>query len=931
MTARFSIGIDLGTTSSALAYVPLTGDARPEILTILQWETPDALVEAPTLPSFLYLPEDTLATQLRGKVPGTFGWIAGRLARRRASETPGRVVRSAKSWLCHHAADRSAPILPWGSEELEPAQKISPVQAAAFILNYLRGAWDSRFAQSGCAFDDQEITITVPASFDAAAQRLTLNAAEDAGFTSSVRLLEEPQAAFYCWLEQHNSANPLWEGLDAHDAAPRHVLIVDIGGGTSDFSLFELQSGLSGDIPHITRVAVSEHILLGGDNIDLALAVLLEPRLAGERGQISGPQWEHLVASCRDLKEQALSGIASANDRLTVALPGRGSGLVAGAQVATLARDEVERLVLEGFFPVCDARARPYRTQGGLRDWGLPYAADSAVTHHLADFLRDRMRVDAVLFNGGSLRSAILRQRVLEQIAAWRDGPRPLVMENAEPDLAVALGAARFGRLLHGRSGRIAAGAARAVFLRVQTGPAATNEAARPALVCVLPRNASAEQVFEINLPGLEVRTDQLVSFHACSSTRQGRCHAGDVLPWDAEAFHMLPPLETTIRTANGPDAEPDRTVPVRLAAKMNALGLLQIFCVSKDPLIPQSWPLEFNLRPHERGSAAARSKPASPLVEPNASTETQKAARAQITTTFTRPSAKSDRLTANAILKHLERTIGLPRHEWNAALLRGLWPALNERTTGRKLSVEHEEAWLTLAGFLLRPGFGFAHDGLRMDELWLLRDSGLRFPGKRSKVQEYILWRRVAGGLTTERQEMLLAGELGSIRTGRASPELVRLAGSLERLSRETKSDLIQTFIDQVLQRVEAKQHCAPYLAALGLLLNRAPLYAGPETVVVAEFVARAYAAFQNLDWTESELLELHNLFLRAARVVDDRNLDVPKSLRNQIARKLESAGIAPLRTATIKAFTPVGRIDHATLYGEALPPGLVLGANLD
>ena len=189
----------------------------------------------------------------------------------------------------------------------------------------------------------------------------------------------------------------------------------------------------------------------------------------GERGQISGPQWDHLVASCRDLKEQALSGIASANEQFTVALPGRGSSLVAGAQTATLARDEVERLVLDGFFPACDARARPYRTQAGLRDWGLPYAADSAVTHHLADFLRDRPRVDAVLFNGGSLHSAVLRQRLLDQIAAWQGGARPIELENAEPDLAVARGAARFGKLLHGHSGRIAAGAARAVFLQVQT------------------------------------------------------------------------------------------------------------------------------------------------------------------------------------------------------------------------------------------------------------------------------------------------------------------------------------------------------------------------------------------------------------------------------------------------------------------------------
>ena len=219
---------------------------------------------------------------------------------------------------------------------------------------------------------------------------------------------------------------------------------------------------------------------------------------------------------------------------------------------------------------------------------------------------------------------------------------------------------------------------------------------------------------------------------------------------------------------------------------------------------------------------------PAPAPVAPNATTEAQQAARDHIATLFTRPPPKSDRLTANAVLKTLERLIGLPRHEWNAALLRNLWPALNERTMGRKLSVEHEEAWLTLAGFLLRPGFGFAHDGLRMDELWRLRDAGLYFPGKRSKVQEYILWRQVAGGLTAERQELLLAGELASIRAGKASPELARLAGSLERLPRETKAELIEAFIAHAARLIEAKQHCAPYLAALGLLLEPDPALRG-------------------------------------------------------------------------------------------------------
>jgi hypothetical protein len=244
---------------------------------------------------------------------------------------------------------------------------------------------------------------------------------------------------------------------------------------------------------------------------------------------------------------------------------------------------------------------------------------------------------------------------------------------------------------------------------------------------------------------------------------------------------------------------------------------------------------------------------------------------------------------------------------------------------------VEHEEAWLTLAGFLLRPGFGFIGDALRIDELWRLHDAGLCFPGKRSKVQEYILWRRVAGGLTPDQQETLLAGELNAIRSGRASPELIRLAGSLERLPRQTKADLIENFIRQALQRIEVKQHCAPYLAALGLLLNRTPFHAGPESVVPPEMVARTYAAFQDFDWAEAELLELHMLFLRAARVVGDRSLDVPKSLRNQIATKLERAGVAPVRTGSIKAFTPVGRAERSTLYGESLPPGLLLGSGQD
>jgi molecular chaperone DnaK (HSP70) len=932
--ARFSIGIDLGTTNSALAFVSLAGAAVPEILLIPQWESLAGLAEQPTLPSFLYLPEDAVAAHFRDKAAGDGPWIIGRLARTKAGETPGRVVHSAKSWLCHHAADRSAPFLPWGTSDLMREQKISPVRASALILNYVRWAWNGRFAAAGFPFDDQDITITVPASFDAGAQQLTMTAAEEGGFPSGVRLLEEPQAAFCCWLERHDLEHEFW-GLDGRDAERRHVLVIDIGGGTSDFSLFELRRNRQSPMPDIRRMAVSEHILLGGDNVDLAIAHFIEPRLAGIGGKLSGTQWDHLVASCRELKERALVEAGLPDERFAVALPGRGSGMVAGSQAATVSRAEIEGVLLNGFFPVCDLGARPYRTQGALREWGLPYASDSAVTRHLADFLRDRPRVDAVLFNGGAVQPPLVRQRLCEQIAAWQDGFAPFTLENDQPALAVARGAARFGALLHHRRGHIAAGVAHAVFLEVQTAAATDVRAPPVSLVCVLPWGAGPDELFEIGGLPLEVRADQPVRFRVYSSSRHDGSRAGDILAWREGDFRALPPLQTIVRSAGSSRRGATKTVPVRLVARMNALGLLQVSCVSAAPASRQSWPLEFNMRPHDPGGAgvpgAGPTHEAVVQIEPNATADGLDTARREIGMVFARPaSGRLHKVTASTILKNLERILSSPRSAWNGPLLRALWPALDERMPGRRLSVDLEEAWLIIAGFLLRPGFGVVGDDRRIDALWRLHEAGPCFPGRRIKCQEYILWRRVAGGVTRERQNALLAGELDRIRGGNAPDELVRLAGSLELISHDTKTDLVRRFIDVAATLARAKRHAAPYFAALGLLLNRAPLYAGPETVVSPDLVEHAYSVFRGFDWAEPQLLELQTLFLRAARVVGDRGLDVAVPLRHQIADKLEKSGVPQLRTAKIRGFVPAGRSDAVSLYDEPLPPGLVLGTDL-
>ncbi len=398
--ARYSIGIDLGTTNSAMAFAPLQGAAGTEVFAVPQWETLSSVAEASTLPSFLYLPDEAAAAQLQGRETGEGTWVVGRLARAKAGETPGRVAHSAKSWLCHHAADRSARFLPWGSDDIAGEAKISPIRASALVLNAMRAAWDGRFAASGSEFrfDAQDITVTVPASFDAVAQRLTLQAAKEAGFPASVRLLEEPQAAFYRWLELHDGGGDLWQRLPDTGAASHHVLVVDIGGGTSDFSLFEVRPNAGTPTPDIKRVAVSDHILLGGDNMDLAIGHLFEPKLRQDAEPLSAIQWEHLVARSRDLKERALSGEGPPDEVFPVSIPGRGSGLIGGTLSAQLDRAALEGVLIDGFFPECVADDRPVRKQTALKEWGLPFAADSAVTRHLAGFLSGRPPVDAILF-----------------------------------------------------------------------------------------------------------------------------------------------------------------------------------------------------------------------------------------------------------------------------------------------------------------------------------------------------------------------------------------------------------------------------------------------------------------------------------------------------------------------------------------------------
>jgi hypothetical protein len=297
------------------------------------------------------------------------------------------------------------------------------------------------------------------------------------------------------------------------------------------------------------------------------------------------------------------------------------------------------------------------------------------------------------------------------------------------------------------------------------------------------------------------------------------------------------------------------------------------------------------------------------------------------LTTRFANPARKGEKIAAPKILQGLETIIGRPRAEWSAPLLRALWPSLEAAEAGRALSVEHEEAWLGLAGFLLRPGFGVAHDEGRVDSLWRIHAQGLRFPGKRIRVQEHLLWRRLAGGLSRERQERLLAAEGGRIAQAKgASPELIRMLGAFERLGPEAKTELVRHLLDTATALMAERKHCAPHLAALGGLLNRTPLFSGPEAVVPPAVVERVFEALKSFDWADPDFAEVQVLFLRAARATQDRRIDLPLSLRQKIAIRLEKSGVSAARTRRVREIVPVERDEVLGQYGDDLPPGLIL-----
>ena len=605
--ARYAIGVDLGTTHCAVSYVDISSsdgeNTEHGLLRIPQLTAPGEVEAQPLLPSFLYLPHaDEMADgDLNLPWAAQSEFAVGSLARNRGATTPIRLVSSAKSWLCHPGVDRRAAILP--NEAPEEVSRISPLTASIRYLEHLRAAWDH--AHPDAPFSEQDITVTIPASFDPGARELTAEAARSAGY-QSLTLLEEPQAALYNWIQ--NSRGNWRKQVKPGDI----ILVVDVGGGTSDFSLIAVVER-EGNL-ELHRVAVGEHILLGGDNMDLTLAHVVARKLAAEDKRLDPWQMRALTYACRSAKETLLSDPDAEN--VPIVVPSRGSKLIGGSIRTELTRAEVSSTILEGFFPRVTADARPLQRQrAGLTQIGLPYAQDAAITRHLAAFLGKQvdatseleqfeaasnasfLHPTAVLFNGGVFKAQVLAERVIDTLNDWlaaEDAAPARVLTGSDLDLAVASGAAYYGYVRRGRGVRIRGGTARAFYVAVESAmPAIPGMEPPIEALCVAPFGMEEGTEVELAEQQFGLRVGEPVQFRFFGSSVRRHDSIGTFLDfWTDEELQELNAIELAL-PATG--RIPGEVVQVRLNARITEAGTLELEALPQDGT--ERWKIEFDVR----------------------------------------------------------------------------------------------------------------------------------------------------------------------------------------------------------------------------------------------------------------------------------------------------------------------------------------------
>ncbi len=925
MTSRYIVGIDLGTTHTVVAYTETDNSAAIQLFNIEQLVGLGEVAARPLLPSLRYHPAADELSPADLQLP----WvqddnaIVGTLARQLGAQVPGRLVASAKSWLSHPSVDRTAAILPWGAAE--EIDKISPVAASASYLRHVRRAWDHQFPDH--PLQQQRLVLTVPASFDEAARALTLEAARLAGLPQ-MRLVEEPQAAMYDWLYRHrqDQVNALGK--------VRLVLVCDVGGGTTDLTLIKISHGPTG--PQLTRIGVGDHLMLGGDNMDLGLAHLAESRLATDGARLGTARLSQLLQQCRNAKEQLLA--ENAPEQISVTLLGSGAKLIGGTRSTELARDEVWRMLLDGFFPVVAADEQRQRSRGGIVEFGLPYAADPAITRHVAAFLNHHARAsrealgsdapdegllptpDALLLNGGVFRSSALTERLIDVISSWRGG-RPTLLSNPHPDTAVACGAVAYGLATLGKAPKIGGGSARSYFLLLGGDTQNQNQNQNRQGICVLPRGSEEGHEIQLSEQTFALRLGQPVSFRLMSSTADTEYQVGQIVDLIGDEFSPLPPLVSVMRH-EADTAE--RELPVQLTATLTEVGTLEMYCVS---LVDSSqrWKLEFQLR--GQGNTHAAAERVNAQLPPQFSQSVDRIHRI-----YDNRSHEVQEKEVKRLRSELEKQLG-DRNHWDTPLLRELFTPLMEGGRKRRRTADHERVWFSLTGFCLRPGFGYPLDDWRVQQLWSIYEQGVQYGNENQNWSEWwTLWRRIAGGLDEQAQTQILNDIAyylqppGKSHVKRSGPkrqgydDMVRVAAALERVSAQRKEEIGGWLAERLRKPSENSQTWW----AVGRIGARVPFHGSAHNVVARSVAEEWLKQLLTLDWKKIEPASFAATLL--ARVSGDRERDLDQTLRNEVQRRLENVKAPASWLRMVQEVVELDESDERRMFGEALPAGLKL-----
>ena len=931
---RFLVGIDLGTTNTVVAYCEITDNleqSEVSLFDIDQLIGPGEVVRKPLLPSFRYhpavgqiSPSDLTLPWENEPVSGDISnVIVGEWARELGAKVEGRQVSSAKSWLSHQAVDRSSDILPWaGAQDVE---KVSPVIASASYLNHIRQAWNYRHPSN--KLEDQDVVVTVPASFDETARKLTLEAAELAGLKKIV-LLEEPQAVCYDWYARHQQTV-----ADELKELPL-ILVCDVGGGTTDLSLIETK--YHNDELALDRIGVGEHLMLGGDNLDLALAHLAESRF-NQSKKLTAASLTKLIQQTRKAKEDLLS--VSAPDEVKITMLGSGSKLLGGTKSIGLSKQEVHQIALDGFFPLSDFSEVPDKRRSAMVEFGLPYVADPAVSKHVAEFLNQHQQVSysalgqedtstpavpvGLLLNGGVFNSELVTERVTTLLGNWRGAP-VTVLDNPHPDWSVALGAVAFGKARRGAQLKIGGGAARSYFLHLQE----KNKMGKA--LCLLAKGT--DEGHEIRLSGrrFSLTLGEPVRFNLLTSTHDTLTHNteiqnGVMVEVDPDIFSPLPPYISTLES-EGTDLQANQKerVEVQLACQLTEVGTLKMECVSVED-DNKRWELEFEVRNQQADETEQEQ------LHPRLSESKELISRL-----YSGNKKSADAKEIKTLAKDLERKLG-KRDDWDFTTLRHLFDAFAQGRKRRRRSEAHEKNWLRLAGFSLRPGFGDATDSWRIEQVWGLYQQGIQFKNHQGWTDWWVFWRRIAGGLSQEQQETLLAdiakylhpGAMKNPQSAKAAQDMgyesmVRLSASLEHLEVEDKVLLASWFLSKAINHNQFEQ---AHWWALGRLASRTPLYGSQHSVIPREQAEQWLPKLLEQNWLKEPMIAFAAVMI--CRKTGDRLFDISDDYREQVLTKLKQSKVPESWVSLVEEVKELSESESKRVFGDALPSGLTLVHN--